>query len=429
MRKPLNQNFPISQGFGDNPQNYSQFIVAYPDGSRKPMAGHNGIDYATPYGTPVVAPHNGIVIEVNYNQNGYGNYIKIENDVEGSVLAHLSRTDVMVGMTVEEGSQIGLSGNTGYVLPAPTPTDPHAGSHLHWGYYRIPRDRANGYDGYIDPTPYLSNTTYTYKYKIGDMVETATDIPVYPTLDTNTKPYGKIGVGYIAKIIGIKDNWYNIDQTGIGGGTGWVQAQALDTTPQYVRLEPQNNTSVQATPSIEQNENIQLMAEIDNLRKERDELTAKYNDLNTIYIGFKAQGYTTVDDVTKLLKQKDETITGCQTQLQQTLKRNSTLSGLLQEKENEDYTAIEEGMKAAEEAKQLKDDITKISKETGTRPNLFEILDHLWTLRETVRHALEQAKKETNSEKMATDPQVKKTVTGSIDYIMNLFGLSKGVKI
>lgn len=110
--------------------------------------GHNGIDYGLPNGTPLYAPHCGTIKEVYYDANGYGWYIKIENDVEGSVLAHLRESTVLIGDYVNQGDLIGYSNNTGF----------STGPHLHWGYYRHPRDRTNGYNGFIDQTPYLEGS-------------------------------------------------------------------------------------------------------------------------------------------------------------------------------------------------------------------------------------------------------------------------------
>lgn len=138
MRKPFNGTFPITQIFGVNPSSYAQFG----------MKGHNGIDYATPTGTPIVAPHGGKIIEAAFDATGYGMYVKIENDVEGSVLGHLQSFNVNPGDTILEGQQIGISDNTGN----------STGPHLHWGYYRMPRDRTNGYAGFIDQAPYLVST-------------------------------------------------------------------------------------------------------------------------------------------------------------------------------------------------------------------------------------------------------------------------------
>lgn len=146
MRKPFDGNFVVTQGFGN--KLYLNGVDVYAQWGYK---GHNGIDYGTPSGTPILAPHSGKVIEAAYDQYGYGNYVKIENDVEGSVLAHFSKTLVSVGQEVKEGQQIALSGNTGN----------STGPHLHWGYYRHPRNRANGYGGFIDQTPYIGINSST----------------------------------------------------------------------------------------------------------------------------------------------------------------------------------------------------------------------------------------------------------------------------
>lgn len=136
MRRPFTGMYQITQEWGINPQDYAKFG----------LKGHNGVDYATPLGTPILAPHNGKVIEVFYDPQGYGLYVKIENDVEGSILAHLSEHSVNPGDILTEGTQIGRSGNTGN----------STGPHLHWGYYRKPRNKSDGYSGTTNPYPFLT---------------------------------------------------------------------------------------------------------------------------------------------------------------------------------------------------------------------------------------------------------------------------------
>lgn len=135
MVRPFRGDFVLTQKFGENPADYAQFG----------LKGHNGLDYGLPTGTQVIAPHGGIVIEAQNDPTGYGNYIKIENIKEGSVLAHLQTFQVKVGDQVSEGQPIALSNNTGN----------STGPHLHWGYFTKPRDRSNGYAGFIDQTPLL----------------------------------------------------------------------------------------------------------------------------------------------------------------------------------------------------------------------------------------------------------------------------------
>jgi len=162
MRKPFSQNFTLTQEFGVNKANYEKFG----------LQGHNGLDYGLPTGTDVLAPHSGKVIEVAFDANGYGNYIKIENDKEGSVLAHLKESFVGIGAQVTEGQLIAHSDNTGN----------STGAHLHWGYYTFPRNRQNGFAGFINQLPLLpANNDNMYKgYDLTnkDSMKVAVDILV-----------------------------------------------------------------------------------------------------------------------------------------------------------------------------------------------------------------------------------------------------------
>ena len=112
MIKPFRGDYILTQGFGENPQNYSQFG----------LKGHNGLDYGLPSNTQVIAPFDGKIIEASSDPTGYGLYIKIENTKEGSVMAHLATFQVKVGDNVSEGQPIALSDNTGN----------STGPHLHY---------------------------------------------------------------------------------------------------------------------------------------------------------------------------------------------------------------------------------------------------------------------------------------------------------
>ena len=136
MKLPFRGDYKLTQSYGVNPELYKRFG----------LAGHNGLDHAVPCATELYAMISGKVIEATFDEGGYGNYIKIENDKEGALIAHLSKLAVKAGDTVKEGeTYIGNSVTTGN----------STGCHTHTGYYRKPRDRGNGYAGYIDPTPYL----------------------------------------------------------------------------------------------------------------------------------------------------------------------------------------------------------------------------------------------------------------------------------
>ena len=137
MKKPFDGTFKLTQAFDD--------ICCRASYAKFGMKGHNGLDYGCPTGTKILAPHDGKVIESTLDPQGYGIYVKIENSIEGSVLAHLREARVGVGDGVKEGDLIGYSDNSGN----------SKGPHLHWGYYRFPRDRQNGFAGFIDQTPYI----------------------------------------------------------------------------------------------------------------------------------------------------------------------------------------------------------------------------------------------------------------------------------
>jgi len=141
MIKPFSGTFPLTQAFGLNPQIYKRFG----------MAGHNGTDVGLPDNTPLLASISGKVLETGNSPTGYGLYIKIENDKEGVLTAHMKSFKVTVGQDVTEGQLIGYSNNTGF----------STGSHLHFAYFLKPRDRNNGYDGWIDPMPHFTSSTPT----------------------------------------------------------------------------------------------------------------------------------------------------------------------------------------------------------------------------------------------------------------------------
>lgn len=83
---------------------------------------HQGVDWATPTGTPVYASCGGTVVQAGWG-SGYG-YVIYINHVDGrqTRYAHLSKILVKVGQTVKQGQQIALSGNTGV----------STGPHLHF---------------------------------------------------------------------------------------------------------------------------------------------------------------------------------------------------------------------------------------------------------------------------------------------------------
>lgn len=80
------------------------------------LHGHNGIDFASSYGSPILAAAAGQVIISRSGGwgGGYGTYVVIKHSNGTQTLyGHMSQTLVSVGQSVTKGQQIGKMGNTG----------------------------------------------------------------------------------------------------------------------------------------------------------------------------------------------------------------------------------------------------------------------------------------------------------------------------
>lgn len=142
---------PITQLFGENPDFYKKWG----------FAGHNGIDFGIPNGTPVLAAAKGTVDKVSFEDGGYGNYVKLRH-VDGSstyytYYAHLMQAAVSAGQNVEAGAVIGHSNNTGA----------STGPHLHFGLRTY--DQTGPFKGYIDPKPYFTASVQTGSGMAGEV--------------------------------------------------------------------------------------------------------------------------------------------------------------------------------------------------------------------------------------------------------------------
>jgi murein DD-endopeptidase MepM/ murein hydrolase activator NlpD len=124
----------ITQGFGQNPQVYSQFGYQ----------GHNGLDFGVPEGTTVYAPHDGTVTVKDTGTQGYGKHVIIQDGRRYSLLGHLSSVSARDGQSIAQGDPIGQSGMTGMCT----------GPHVHWTFKLLSngtvQNKDNGYDGAID---------------------------------------------------------------------------------------------------------------------------------------------------------------------------------------------------------------------------------------------------------------------------------------
>jgi len=112
VRKPVN-NAIMRSGFG---------------GRRHPILGyvkmHTGVDWATPYGTPIFASGNGVVEKVGW-EGGYGKYVRLKhNNGYETAYGHMSgfAKGLEVGKRVRQGQVIGFVGSTGM----------STGAHVHY---------------------------------------------------------------------------------------------------------------------------------------------------------------------------------------------------------------------------------------------------------------------------------------------------------
>jgi hypothetical protein len=130
---PLIGTYPITQGFGNID------AELYPDQKDHK---HFGVDYGCPIGTPVYASKAGKVVIAGWNDQGYGNLVKIAHDDDNcqTYYAHLSLVACQVNQIVEVGQYLGKTGNTGS----------STGPHIHFEL------RINGQA--VDPIPYLDDS-------------------------------------------------------------------------------------------------------------------------------------------------------------------------------------------------------------------------------------------------------------------------------
>ncbi len=103
---------------------------------------HAGVDISCPYGEPVHAAADGIVMEANQEHTGYGRVVVIDHGFGVTTwYGHLSRFTVPEGMQVKRGDVIGYAGVSGRTT----------GPHLHY------EDRIK--DAPVNPMRYLRDTS------------------------------------------------------------------------------------------------------------------------------------------------------------------------------------------------------------------------------------------------------------------------------
>lgn len=108
---------------------------------------HAGMDFTSPTGTEIYATGNGVVVEVERSDRGFGNHVIIDHGYGyETIYAHMSEFNVRKGQNINRGEVIGYVGNTG------TSTAPH----LHYEVHKNgkPVNPVNFYFNDLSPSQY-----------------------------------------------------------------------------------------------------------------------------------------------------------------------------------------------------------------------------------------------------------------------------------
>lgn len=192
---PYQGEFAISQKFGSEIRDP---LVAkkYKDFG---LAGHDGIDFDLPEGTPVLAADDGEVVRAMPNGD-YGTTIVIQHSWGKSYYGHLSLMTAYVGKKVNKGWPIGMSGSTGL----------SSGPHLHFGIKPNKNDFNNGYYGKINPAPYLGLESFQSGGE--NIVFSSSQPESYSvrvlTWNVSLKKGDKIKLGYGYKVPNVSPQFY-----------------------------------------------------------------------------------------------------------------------------------------------------------------------------------------------------------------------------
>ena len=121
---------PLRKAFIRTPVEFTRISSRFSSARRHPILGrvraHQGVDYAAPSGTPIIAAADGTIVSAGW-QNGYGNTLVIDHGNRHTTLyGHMSRfaSTSKRGTRVRQGTVIGYVGMTGLA----------SGPHLHYEF-------------------------------------------------------------------------------------------------------------------------------------------------------------------------------------------------------------------------------------------------------------------------------------------------------
>lgn len=141
LHYPFYGNYPVTFNFGAQPTE-ERIKKKYEEWG---IVGHNGIDFGLQEGTEILACDEGTVIQAGDNGD-HGVSVTVKHSWGTSIYSHLQSFGVLVNDHVTKAQIIGSSGQTGFTT----------GPHLHFGIQPTSPDTTNGYLGFINPAPYLT---------------------------------------------------------------------------------------------------------------------------------------------------------------------------------------------------------------------------------------------------------------------------------
>ena len=260
---PFTGHYRVSQHFGENAQYYSQWN----------LPGHNGIDFATPTGTPILAVAPGIVTQVRNDDTGYGHHVRVVHTASNgkrfeAIYGHFSQNIVQAAdengnpTVVQAGTVLGLSGNTGN----------STGPHLHFEIRPESEVSPGTFVGgayAVDPEPFFMD------YVAGDPVDILYSARVLADygLVIRSQPYktdfNRIGINLKGAVLDIVEEetdaqgnlWVRINSTvqqwscwAMGGVTFLEKIEAVDQPdPPPVELTDKEKLNILWAKYLEEN--------------------------------------------------------------------------------------------------------------------------------------------------------------------------------
>ena len=185
-----------------------------------------GSDYTCPEGTAVIAAEDGTV-SVGWDPDGYGNYITIGHSYGYQTLyGHLSAVYVQNGQFIAQGSVIGVSGHTGYVIGNPgdhlhfevrqngTPVDPYNGNHWLWTNSPPQLYSELSYAGTYVGKSHSSTLVFTPGSTVNCWIDFRCTPPFYWSSSTSSSHY--------VALHSVASNWTDMEDSPVITGTSIV---------------------------------------------------------------------------------------------------------------------------------------------------------------------------------------------------------------